>query len=142
MKFLYKYLPIYTCCCRSLGCIITHLAPPTLRYTAFHHSLLPLTSAFHILRLLLPSTQQNSQSTRLSFPSYEVSGYKLSLRFMPSSSRIGCSSFTYSSYCPSFSTFALMPTIHVLVCPASAKDSEVMRSGKSVMSYLQTPVPQ
>jgi hypothetical protein len=33
----------------------------------------------------------------------------VSLRFIPSSSRIGCSSFRYSSYCILFSTFALMP---------------------------------
>lgn len=38
----------------------------------------------------------------------------ISLRWTPSSSRIGCSSCRYSSYWPLFSTFALMPVIDQL----------------------------
>ena len=42
---------------------------------------------------------------------YFSSGYMASLRGMPSSSRIGSSSWRYSAYWPLFSTLALMPAL-------------------------------
>jgi len=77
------------------------------------HAAPPPTSKQHtcsLYTLLLSSIAWCPRSLFWSH-AYELSGYRFSLRFTPSSSRTPSSSCRYSSYWPLFSTFVLMPEV-------------------------------
>ena len=96
------------------------------------HSLVPTQSisSVHII--------QSKHSRVYSF--YEASGYMLSFKFTPNSSRMGWSSFRYSSYWPLFSTFALIPVYCVSLAIVLHRWEVCMRVRGIVPSNIRTAV--